>query len=225
MAAPAQPSTHLGMKPSVRPCGISGRLLSLFLTIVLVASAACASDAQNTLLWSTNYYPVSGTDTDELRASMHRSKPWKEESDMALLVGLTTWHIEWRFKVTPTPNGCRCSSFTTRTAITNTLPRWLPPTNAPPQLKTVWTRFATALGQHEDGHSRLALAAVAEMHKQVKALGENSDCDALKRSINEVAQRTLAEFRKRDLEYDRTTNHGVTQGASLSNPARSPDRD
>ena len=141
---------------------------------------------------------------------------------MASLVGLTTWHIEWRFNLTPTPGGCRCSSFTTRTAITNTLPRWLPPTNAPPELRIGWARFATALAQHEAGHSRLALAAVAEMHKQIKALSEDLDCDALRKKINQVAQRTVDDFRRRDQEYDRSTNHGATQGASLPNPARGP---
>ena len=199
-------------------------LASWFLLgILLPALAPCAVHAQNTLLWSTNYYLISGTDTDGLRRSMHGSKPWQDRPDMAGMVGLTTWHIGWRFHVSPTPSGCRCSSFTTRTAITNTLPRWLPPTHAPPELKNAWARFATALGQHEAGHSRLALAAVAQMHQQVKALGEDLDCDALRKKINEVAQRTLDDFRKRDEEYDRITNHGATQGASLPHRIRGPD--
>jgi predicted secreted Zn-dependent protease len=202
-----------------------GRHASLWLLGVLwTALFACAAHAQNTLLWSTNYYLISGTDTDGLRSSMHVSKPWKDRGDMSSLVGLTTWHIGWRFHVSPTPSGCRCSSFTTRTAITNTLPRWLPPTNAPPDLKNAWARFATALGQHEAGHSRLALAALAEMHRQVKALGEDLDCDALRKKINEVAQRTLDDFRKRDEEYDRITDHGGTQGAWLPSPGRGPGR-
>ena len=187
-----------------------------WLGLLCLALAPGGVHAQNTLLWSTNYYLVTGSGTDELRESMHRSKPWKHQGDLDRMVGLTTWHIEWQFKVTPTANGCRCSSFTTRTAITNTLPRWLPPTNAPPELKTAWAHFATALARHEDGHSRLALSAVAEMHRQVKELTEDSDCEALTMTLNALARRTLQEFRKRDQDYDRATNHGVTQGASLS---------
>ena len=85
------------------------------------------------------------------------------------------------------------------------------------ELKTAWARFATALARHEDGHSRLALAAVAELHKQVAALSDDLDCDTLKKSINDIAKKTLDDFRKRDADYDRATNHGVTQGASLGN--------
>ena len=44
--------------------------------------------------------------------------------------------------------------------------------------------------------------------------------DALKKSINDIAKKTLNDFRKRDADYDRATNHGVTQGASLGNPIR-----
>ncbi|MEY2409124.1 MAG: hypothetical protein QOF48_1794 [Verrucomicrobiota bacterium] len=198
------------------------RACAFLLAILVLGSATGVLNAQNTLLWSTNYYAITGNDTDELRDSMHRRAPWAENRDMASLVGLTTWNIEWSFTVSPTTTGCHCKSFTTRIALTNTLPRWLPPTNAPLELKRDWARFATALAQHEDGHSRLALAAVAEIHKQVSALGEDSDCDALKKKINDTARRTVDVFRKRDQDYDRNTNHGATQGAWLSGPARRP---
>jgi predicted secreted Zn-dependent protease len=170
------------------------------------------ASAQNTLTWRTNFYSVTGETLREVRQSMQRARPWQDNTD---LVGLTQWRIDWRFNVVPTANGCRCASFTTTTSITNTLPRWVPPTNAPTELRTGWTRFITSLAQHEDGHSRMSLAAVAELHKKINEAGEAPDCEQMKQKLNGIAQRVIDDFRARDREYDRRTGHGATQGAQL----------
>lgn len=184
---------------------------ALALASVLFLLPAAAT-AQNTLTWRTNFYAVTGESIRELRQSMRQARPWKDDTET---VGLTQWRIDWRFDLKPTAGGCRCASFTTTTSITNTLPRWTPPTNAPPELRADWNRFITSLGQHEDGHSRLAFAAVAELHKQVKAAGEDTDCGRLRNKINDLARRVVDDFRAREREYDRRTNHGATQGASF----------
>lgn len=170
------------------------------------------ASAQNSLIWRTNFYTVSGQSVRELRQSMRQARPWQDNTET---VGLTQWRIDWRFDLKPTANGCRCASFTTTTSITNTLPRWTTATNATPDVRADWNRFVTSLGQHEDGHTRMAFAAVAELHKRVKEVGEESDCDRLKKKINDLALRVVDDFRARDREYDRRTNHGATQGAGL----------
>ena len=167
---------------------------------------------QNRLVWKTNYYSIAGSSLGEIRRSMDQSRPWKDPENRS---GLTEWRIEWRFELAPVGDGCRCSSFTTTTTITNTLPRWTPPTEASAELKAAWTRFITALGEHEDGHSRLALAAAADLHKRVKELGPSPDCDRLRKRINELAERVINEHRQRERDYDRRTRHGETQGVAL----------
>jgi predicted secreted Zn-dependent protease len=171
-----------------------------------------AGSAQNTLIWTTNYYPVSGTTLSEVQQSLRHSRPWKDKSNVD---GLTDWHINWEFNVAPTADGCRCRSFITRTTITITLPRWSPSTNTPAPFQRAWDRYVTALGQHEAGHAQMALGAVAEQHKRIKELGPASDCDALKKSIDDLARRIVEDYTKRDAEYDRRTGHGATQGAVL----------
>jgi predicted secreted Zn-dependent protease len=114
--------------------------------------------------------------------------------------GLTNWRVDWRFTVAPTSSGCRCASFSTTTKITVTLPRWTAPTNVVESTKVRWEHYIHALGQHEAGHAQLAQAAGAELHKRIKALGEQPDCDGLKSKINELGQTVLDDFRKREKE-------------------------
>jgi len=202
---------------SLLPCPIAwrgwrlaGRLVVAGAVLALLPPAL--AQAQNKLVWRTNHYSIKGASLGEIRRSMDQSRPWKEPANLS---GLTEWRIEWRFEVTPTEGGCRCNSFTTTTTITNTLPRWTPPDGVPAELKTAWTRFIMALGEHEDGHSRLALAAVADLHKRIEALGSAPDCEELRKRINDLAGRVLKEHRQRDRDYDQRTRHGAAQGVAL----------
>jgi len=202
------------MRLSLRTARPAPRLLArLVLASTFLALLPNAhTQAQNQLVWRTNYYSVTGASLREIHRSMDQSRPWKAAEN---LTGLTDWRVDWWFEVKPAEDGCRCTSFTTTTSITNTLPRWTPPADAPAALAAAWTRFITALGEHEDGHSRLALAAVADLHKRIKELGPAADCDGLRKRINDLAGRVIEEHRQREKDYDRRTRHGETQGATL----------
>ncbi len=195
-----------------------GKLILAFFFAVL----PLVCDAQNGVLWTTNYYAVTGTTLPELRQSIREKRPWKASFDWD---GMTDWQVRWQFSVTPTPGGCRCNNFSTSTSITVTLPRWVAPTNAPETVKQIWQKYWTALAHHEAGHAAIALAAAAEIQKRVKEVGEGADCDFLKRKIKELAQGVVETHRKRDKDYDERTRHGATQGATLpGRPRRERER-
>ena len=175
------------------------------------------AEAQHPVRWTTNYYPVTGATLPEIRQSMRQNRPWKERLD---LDGMTDWKVTWQFSVASTANGCRCSSFGTQTTITVTMPRWFPPTNAPDTLKQIWQKYAVALAQHEAGHGAIALAAAAEVKRRIQAIGEGGDCASLKQQINALGHQVIEEHRRRDKEYDASTRHGTTQGATLPGRGR-----
>jgi predicted secreted Zn-dependent protease len=175
------------------------------------------AEAQNSVRWTTNYYTVTGATVPEIRQSMRQNRPWKERLD---LDGMTDWKVAWHFGVTATANGCRCSSFGTQTTITVTMPRWFPPTNAPDTVKQIWQKYAVALAQHEAGHGAIALAAAAEVQRRIQAIGESADCASLRQQINALGHQVVEDHRKRDQEYDASTRHGATQGASLPGRGR-----
>lgn len=175
------------------------------------------AEAQNLVRWTTNYYAVTGATLPEIRQSMRQNRPWKERFD---LDAMTEWKLTWQFNVMATENGCRCSSLSTQTSILVTMPRWFTPTNAPDTVKQIWQKYAKALAQHEAGHAAIALAAPADLQQRLPAIGEGLDCSTLKQRINTLGQQVIDEHRKRDKEYDASTRHGATQGASLPGRTR-----
>jgi predicted secreted Zn-dependent protease len=184
------------------------------LLLLVLATVPAAGAATNSFRWSTNYYTVTGTDLRALHASLEQARPWK---DKATFAGMTDWRLDWRYQVEPSEGACRCVSFTTTLTITTTLPRWAPgdAAAAPPEVKEAWDRFIKALGEHEYGHARLALAALADVHHKVKGLGSDPDCRALGRRIDATAQKALDEHRQRDRDFDLKTRHGANQGAVI----------
>ena len=185
------------------------RAASYTFGIVLLAAASARAD--NLTRWTTNYYNVAGSTIRDIHRSLAQSRPWRDKSTAD---GLTDWRVTWRFYVAPSGDKCRCTSFSTTTTITMTLPRWIAATNALPEIKTAWQRYITALGQHEAGHAQFALNAAAEMQKQSRNL-EMPDCDGLRSKISGQCQAILDDYRRREREYDERTKHGAAQGAAL----------
>jgi predicted secreted Zn-dependent protease len=184
------------------------------LTAVLFVLSA---RAQNSVRWTTNYYTITGATLPELRQSIRQNRPWKERLEHD---AMTDWRMNWQFTVTPTPGGCRCSTFGTQTTIAITMPRWAAPTNAPDSVREIWRKYSTALGQHEAGHAAIALAVAAELHKRIKSVGEAAGCDELRGRIDLLGRQVVEEHRQREREYDGKTRHGATQGAALPGRAR-----
>ena len=181
-------------------------LACLVFIVAALFTSAPATQAQNSVTWTTNFYVVTGTNFREIRRSIEQGRPWKDSFD-----GDTRWEITWRFSTVQSPGGCSCSSFSTATKITVTLPRWTPPPDVLPQVKEQWTRYFTNLAQHEVGHARLGLAAAAEVQKRMANVGTQTDCAQLKQLINERANQAVADYRRREVEYDARTDHGRRQ--------------
>jgi len=210
---PLKSATGLAQSKTLRQ---PGRFRGKFILALFLAVLPLVCEAQNGVLWTTNYYAVTGSTLPGLRQSIRDKRPWRARFDWD---GMTDWQVRWQFSVLPTSAGCHCSSFSTTTTIKVTMPRWIVPTNAPEMVKQIWKNYSTALGQHEVGHAAIALAAAAGMQKRVKEIGEGADCDSLKLQINDLVKGVVIAHRKRDKEYDERTRHGATQGASL--PGRS----
>ena len=180
------------------------RAAALALALFPLAAAAQNSLVWTTNHWTTNYYSVTGANFREIRQSIAASRPWPDGFD-----GDTRWTVEWKFKLAESAGGCACSSSGTATKIVTTLPRWKSPPDAPAAVREQWTRYITALTQHEVGHARIALAAATEVAKSIKAAGVQPDCDALEKDLNQRANRVVEDYRRREKEYDRRTEHGT----------------
>lgn len=161
------------------------------------------AEAQN-VVWKTNYFRVTGTNFGEIRRSIEKAKPWKENYH-----GFTEWTVKWRFTLSPGSGTCHTSGFSTTTFITITLPWWTTPAAADARTREHWRSFYTGLLEHELGHAKIALAAAAAVNREYGTVGASSaDCQTLRRTINERADAIVEGFRKQEKEYDRRTSNG-----------------
>jgi predicted secreted Zn-dependent protease len=177
---------------------------------LLVLLACLTGSAQGAVSISTNYYRIEGNSVFELMRSMAQNRPQGWDSP---LDAHTRWHIDWKYMISSQGENSRVRSFVTTTKIVLTLPLWTPGTNASPALVERWTNYCSALFLHEAGHIRIALAAEAEMRKQVLALkmqGTEYDVESL---VNQTANKVLEEYHQKELQYDEQTRHGILQGA------------
>jgi len=178
--------------------------------IGFTSCCALATLAQDTMTVTTNYYIVDGTSARELRAALDRSNPLKGKSASD---ARTDWDVHWSYQTISSVTECRLRSVEIRTTITITLPKWVPSSNAAPDLQQRWETYLKALLKHEEGHRALAQIAAADVGKQVRSIKGAASCDALGESITTKANATIAEYREKEAQYDRKTEHGATQGA------------
>lgn len=170
----------------------------------LVWAGSSLAHAQ-TVQWVTNYYSVQGDSFRDIRRSIAQARPWRDGFDAD-----TRWEVTWNYRLAGNAEGCRVTSASTVTKITTTMPRWTSATNASLEMKQHWTRYYTNLLQHEAGHGRLALAAAAEVRRALENMGAHGSCQELRQAIATRANAVLADYRRREEEYDRQTNHGRT---------------
>jgi predicted secreted Zn-dependent protease len=178
--------------------------LRFLATGIMLALFSCSACAQLSIIQTTNYYSVTGANFREIRQSISEARPWKDGFD-----GDTRWTVEWKFNSVQTAAGCACSSSSTTTRIVTTLPRWIPSADVAPEVKERWTNYFIPLAQHEAGHARIGMAAATEVLKTIATIDMQPDCDRLKKLINERAERVVDDYRGREKEYDRRTEHGT----------------
>ena len=131
-----------------------------------------------------------------------------------LFHGYTAWDISWTFRWQMSNAGsCEITSVTTNLLVTTTLPRLSTSTQ---EAATQFNQFFPALVAHEQGHRRIALDAANQVDRSIAGLGQMIDCHVLEREANRIGYKILESARRRDSEYDSTTQAGCTQGACLT---------
>ena len=191
----------------------NGFALALIAGCLLLVLGPSSAVAQSTVVRKTNYYAMTGSSLRHIQDSLRQTRPWKDNSGRD---AVTEWYVQWHANYT-TANGsaCQCVSFTTTTTITFTLPRWVPPTNTPPEVRAAWAKYISALELHEAGHADLAISAAAEMHKRINEIGSDLDCITLRARVQSECKAVLDSHRAQERDYDRRTRHGATQGATF----------
>jgi predicted secreted Zn-dependent protease len=160
-----------------------------------------------------SYYNIKGKTVADLRAQMFKLGPVDKFGRRC--DGYTDWYIKWTFSCSRSAGAYSLSNIYVKVNIKHILPRWEKPTEPPDDLEERWARFSESLQVHEDGHKDIAMRAATEIIQALKDLRPHPACDEAHRSANQAAQAVLDKHRKTEREYDKSTNHGETQGARL----------
>lgn len=127
----------------------------------------------------------------------------------------TDWYVSWSYPYSIEGEKCATGSVEASVAITFTFPAWDVPEETPPQVVEKWNGYLVSLEVHEDGHKEIAVAATYEVVEAVEALPAYSSCSELEPAADSAAQIVLQQYRQQEAIYDKTTNHGATQGVSF----------
>lgn len=163
-----------------------------------------------------NYYSLNGATADELRKQMNQQGPF-DDLEKRRYDANTTWFVHWSYRYTQTNHSnqvqCVIASVLTKVEVVFSLPQWEPPLNASPMLFADWNRYIAALQIHEDGHKDHGIAAGRDILTELQQFPAYASCDALKAAAFAAAQAVIRRYNYADIEYDRITQHGYTQGA------------
>lgn len=182
-----------------------------WLPLVLAVWGAPA-DAADSVTTATNYFPVTGSTMRELRRSINQARPGGAKAGTD---ALTTWQLKWNSRVASANGQCRLVGFEIKTTVVITMPSWRAPTNAPPELVQRWVSYYTALQHHEQYHAQSATLATEAVRKKIGTIGPEANCAVLQTNIKTMVDAVIAQFRQRDADYDRETDHGRKEGARL----------
>jgi len=190
-------------------CGKSAAFVFALCAMPLFAAELAAPTIHD----SIDYRDITGNTEAALAAALKNTAAADPAGDE--FFGRTRWRVQWNFRVESVDGSCRLASATTDLDIRMSLPRWDPPPSASPELVRRWNRFMSALRKHEDGHRDIAVAAANAIEKHAMKAAPEPDCDTLKKTLSQIADATVQEYRDRGTSYDTTTQHGRTQGATF----------
>ncbi len=186
-------------------------LLSLVIAASLYSLPVLTAQAAVTLSDQVEHYDISGSTPADLRREMSAKGP--QGAGGRRFDGYTRWHVSWRYQYSNKTGGCAIASVTTSAKVTITLPRWTNEGSAGGSTRQQWARYLATLEEHEQGHRRNGIDAANEVDRAIAAMPPAGSCDALGANANALGMSILQKYNQRDLDYDRDTNHGATQGA------------
>jgi predicted secreted Zn-dependent protease len=182
----------------------TARLLFALLTPVTVTAAPDISIINI-------YYKVSGDTANEIWTDIISKSPVRQHGKQH--VAYTRWHVNWKFWWLDKDATCAISKVDTSLDVTYTLPRLEQSSSMPDALLTSWQNYYSALFEHEQGHRDIGIRAAEEIEHEISAMGARADCKQLEAEANQIGQRIIKKYSEIEIEYDQSTNHGLSTGA------------
>ena len=151
-----------------------------------------------------NYYEITGDSAAALREQINALGPTDVQGQHA--DAYTDWYIDWNWPGYGRAD-CDLSQVRVSYALTVTFPSWQPSADATPALIDHWQRYTLRLALHEKGH----VDNIVKNERTMQQAIQRATCI----TAEAAAQQALKRLRDFDINYDRKTKHGATQGATF----------
>lgn len=184
------------------------KLIIIF--ILLLISAESIAELSESVEYK--YYAISPRSPSEIKPELMRNSPIREGNGS--YNGHTDWYIEWRNQSRQTPDGCQLISYTTKVHVVHILPA-LSEQVRDKQTIDVFNKFNSILTQHEKNHGNHGLTAAREIDKAFSEIPTQQNCRDLAQMINNIGNAIVQKYTQADIEYDRITDNGLTEGAVI----------
>ncbi len=168
--------------------------------LIFISASTTHSEVRETR--ENKHYTVSGASPADVRASMNKVRPKGFDA-------YTSWNIRWNYTYRQANGRCAIASVTTRLAIAYTMPR-VETQNA--NLQKGFDAYLQKLRVHEDGHANIGQSVARKIDDGIAGLTAPA-CETLDQRANALGEKLVKEGAAADIDYDRVTDHGKTQGA------------
>jgi predicted secreted Zn-dependent protease len=158
-------------------------------------------------------YAVSGDSASELRADLDRKRP--PSPDGRRFDANVLWSLTWSFHFDPSPGVCGLLNATVELQILVRLPVLAPDASPPDATRERWDSFALLLETHEAGHVDAYLEGARLLQDAFAGIQPAPSCDELRGELSALGTSAIEAIRAADVDYDRRTDHGRTQGATF----------
>ncbi len=124
----------------------------------------------------------------------------------------TDWYLSAKWFYVPTARGCEVERAQVSIIVTMTLPA-LVTTNVAPEVQARWNTFLNNTVQHEREHVKIAYDGARDYQKQLGNYPPAVNCTAIQSQLQDLFRQHYDLIDRTNVEYDRKTQHGITQGA------------
>lgn len=191
---------------------------SVFMRILLIAFflivPAVSAHAEPTVVKNVQYYDITGRDIPFLMGEMDTKGPRDRHSGRKVWAH-TRWRIDWDAQREETRTSCKYADIKTVVRLDFIVPRWVNNDGVSQQVKKAWDRFYAALQKHEYKHAMHGVGAAQDIERQLLALKTEASCRILDKKAEEIVNKVIQEYSRKDLILDDQTKHGRTEGVVL----------
>lgn len=181
------------------------------LAIALLCGAAPQAWAEVVEKLEWTHYSAHHRKGESLLQTLNRASPIRDQG--GIFHGYTRWSLNWSFRWWRESDGrCRVTEVTTTVSGAINLPEL---STKDPDIRRRFDDYYARLRSHELGHFEFGLRAARKVDREILALPEAESCSELDSRVNALGRRALDQAVADEIEYDRHTDHGRTQGAWL----------